>query len=42
MAERARAEKEKSELAKGLREDGVPLDIIARRTGFSTEEIEKL
>ena len=41
-AERARAEKEKRKLAKGLREDGVPLDIIARRTGFSAEEIEKI
>ena len=41
-AERARAEKEKRELAKGLREDGVPMEIIARRTGLPMDEIEKL
>ncbi|WP_407458460.1 Rpn family recombination-promoting nuclease/putative transposase [Fibrobacter sp.] len=41
-AERAKADKEKREIAKGLREDGVPMDVIIRRTGFSKEEIESL
>ena len=41
-AERARAEKEKRELAKGLREDGVPMEIIARRAGLPMDEVEKL
>ena len=41
-AERAKADKEKREMAKGLREDGVPMDVIIRRTGFSKEEIESL
>ena len=41
-AERAKADKEKRDIAKGLREDGVPMDVIIRRTGFSKEEIESL
>ena len=40
--ERAKAEKEKREMAKGLRDDGVPVDIIVRRTGFSEDEIRAL
>ena len=32
----------KKDLAKGLRDDGVPLELIAKRTGFSEEEIRKL
>ncbi len=30
------------EMAKGLRDDGVPLYIIARRSGLSEEEIKAL
>ena len=30
------------EMAKGLREDGVSMGIIVRRTGLSEEEIRKL
>ena len=33
---------EKREMARGLRDDGVPIDIIVRRTGFTKEEIEAL
>ena len=32
----------KREMAKGLREDDVPMEIIVRRTGLSEEEIRKL
>ena len=34
-----KAEAEKREIAKGLRDDGVPIDIIVRRTGFTESEI---
>ena len=37
--ERAKAEAEKREIAKGLRDDGVPMEIIVRRTGFTESEI---
>ena len=40
--EAAKALNEKKAIAKGLREDGVPLDIISKRTGFTIEEIEAL
>ena len=30
------------EIAKGLREDGVPMDIIVRHSGLSEEEIRAL
>ena len=30
------------EMAKGLREDGVSMDIIVRRSGLSEEEIKAL
>ena len=30
------------ELAKGFRDDGVPLDIISKRTGLTPEEIKAL
>ena len=33
---------EKREMARGFRDDGVPVEIIARRTGFTKEEIEAL
>jgi hypothetical protein len=29
-------------MAKGLREDGVPVEIISKRTGFTIEEIQAL
>lgn len=32
----------KKELAKGLRDDGIPVKIISKRCGLSPEEIEKL
>lgn len=37
--ERAKADAEKREIAKGLRDDGVPMEIIVRRTGFTESEI---
>ena len=40
--ERAKAENEKREMAKGLHDDGVAMKIIVRRTGFSEEEIRAL
>ena len=38
----AEALAEKKTMAKGLRDDGVPLEIISKRTGFSVEEIAAL
>ena len=38
----AKALAEKKALAKGLREDGVPVEIISKRTGFTIEEIQAL
>ena len=35
-------EKGKAEIARNLKNDGIPLDVIARNTGLSIEEIEKL
>ena len=40
--ETAKALEEKKAMAKGFRDDGVPLDIISKRTGFTIEEIEAL
>lgn len=37
--ERTKADAEKREIAKGLRDDGVPMDIIVRRTGFTESEV---
>ena len=34
--------KKAREMAKGLRDDGVPMEIIVRRSGLSEEEIRKL
>lgn len=39
---KAEALAEKKAMAKGLRDDGVPLEIISKRTGFSVEEIAAL
>ena len=36
----AKALAEKKTMAKGLREDGVPVEIISKRTGFTIEEIQ--
>ena len=33
---------EKKAIAKGLRDDNVPLEIISKRTGFTIEEIKTL
>ncbi len=38
----AKALEEKKAMAKGLRDDGVSLDIISKRTGFTVEEIKAL
>ena len=38
----AKALEEKKAIAKGLRDDKVPLDIISKRTGFTIEEIKAL
>ncbi|MBP5440503.1 MAG: Rpn family recombination-promoting nuclease/putative transposase [Fibrobacter sp.] len=38
----AKALAEKKAMAKGLREDGVPVEIISKRTGFTIEEIQAL
>ena len=35
-------DEEKRELAKGFRDDGVPLEIISKRTGLTPEEIKAL
>ena len=39
---KAEALAEKKVMAKGLREDGVPAEIISKRTGFTIEEIQAL
>ena len=39
---KAEALAEKKVMAKGLREDGVPVEIISKRTGFTIEEIQAL
>lgn len=38
----AKALAEKKAMAKGLRDDGVPVEIISKRTGFTIEEIQAL
>ena len=40
--EAAKALEEKKAMAKGLRDDRVPLEIISKRTGFTIEEIKAL
>ena len=40
--EAVKALEEKKAMAKGFRDDGVPLDIISKRTGFTIEEIKAL
>ena len=40
--EAAKALEEKKAMAKGLRDDGVSLEIISKRTGFTIEEIKAL
>lgn len=39
---KAMALEEKKAMAKGLRDDGVSLEIISKRTGFSIDEIKAL
>ena len=36
----AKALAEKKTITKGLRVDGVPVEIISKRTGFTIEEIQ--
>ena len=38
----AKALEEKKAMAKGFRDDGFPLDIISKRTGFTIDEIKAL
>ena len=38
----AKALEEKKAMAKGLRDDGVSLGIISKRSGFTVEEIKAL
>ncbi|MBO5616628.1 MAG: hypothetical protein J5932_11020 [Prevotella sp.] len=40
--ERALAQKEKLESARSLIESGVPIDVIAKSLGLTSEEIKKL
>ena len=40
--EAAKALEEKKAMAKGFRDDNVPLEIISKRTGFTVEEIKAL
>ena len=40
--ERAGAEQKQCEIAKSLRESGIPIDVIAKNTGLSEEEIAEL
>ena len=35
-------ERERREMAKGFRDAGIPLELIARQTGLSEEEIQSL
>ncbi|WP_288787884.1 hypothetical protein [uncultured Fibrobacter sp.] len=35
-------ERERREMAKGFRDAGIPLELIARQTGLSEEEIQNL
>ena len=38
----AKALEEKKAMARGFRDDNVPLEIISKRTGFTVEEIKAL
>lgn len=38
----AKALEEKKAISRGLRDDGVPLEIISKRTGFTIDEIKAL
>ena len=40
--ERAGAEQKQCEIAKSLRESGIPIDVIAKNTGLSEKEIAEL
>jgi len=40
--ERAKAEQEKREMARELKKEGLPIDLIARTTKLSVEEIQIL
>ena len=40
--ERAGAEQRQCEIAKSLRESGIPIDVIAKNTGLSEKEIAEL
>ena len=36
------AAQEKREIAKNLKESGIPIDVIAKNTGLTAEEVEAL
>jgi predicted transposase/invertase (TIGR01784 family) len=40
--ERAKAQKEKRKIAKSLKDDGLPTEAIAKATGLSIAQVEKL
>ena len=40
--ERAGAEQKQCEIAKNFKESGIPIDVIAKNTGLSEEEIAEL
>ena len=42
MRERRNMKKLKKEIAKGLKSDGIPIEVIAKNTGLTIEEIEEL
>jgi len=42
LREKKARKEERKIIAKGLRDDGVPLEIISKRTGFTPEEIKAL
>ena len=43
IIEQQKAEERKAkEIAKGLKEDGIPVGIIAKNTGLTIEDVEKL
>ena len=35
-------EDQRKEIAKGLKSDGIPVEVIAKNTGLTVEEIEEL
>ena len=42
MGEQAGAKQERIEIARKLKQSGIPVEIIAKNTGLTIEEIEEL